>query len=100
MDGSREEEVKPAGPVQLKELDRVIGVKLLVRLSVPPEHTGALEPILISTGIESTVVIICALTEQIPKVATTLKYPPKIVLASGITGFCSVDVNVPGPVQL
>lgn len=52
------------------------------------------------TGDGSTVTVVVAVAEQPLVVAVTVYVPDAPVVTFGMDGFCAVDVNPLGPVQL
>lgn len=92
------EEVNDAGPVQAYVAPVTVGVDNVIVL---PAQTGELAVTVgvAGTAFTTTAVVAAALVHP-PTVAVTVYVPAMAAVAPVRTGFCVVDVNVEGPVQL
>ena len=91
-------DVKAFGPVQLYVAPATNGV---VKFITVPAHTGVLLPVVgvAGAGFTTTVVVPAALVQ--PPTVTVTEYVPAIArVEAAVLGFCKVEVNVFGPVQL
>ena len=91
-------EVNELGPVQLYVAPDKVGV---VRLIVDPAHTGELLPAVGVEGTEFTTTVVLPAKLVQPDTVTVTEYVPALAAAALLmVGFCDVDVNELGPVQL
>jgi hypothetical protein len=98
MEGFCEVDVKVFGPVQLYV---ALGTVLQVKFNVAPIHNGELLPAVGVAGIGfTTTVTVPAGPVQPFTVAVTEYVPLAATVAFTMDGFCDVEVNPFGPVQL
>jgi hypothetical protein len=98
IEGVRDDDVKPFGPVQLYVAPVMIDA---MRLRVEPAQIGLLLVAVGADGIELTVTLVVpGVLVQVPTVAVTEYVPDAAVVAFDIEGFWSDDVKPLGPVQL
>jgi hypothetical protein len=91
-------ELNELGPLQLKVAPTV---EVEVKLKVCPEHKGELAPIVNTVGVwfTTTFTVFAALAQ--PEIVAVTEYTPAAsVVAPTIVGFCAVEVNELGPLQL
>jgi ABC-type uncharacterized transport system ATPase subunit len=92
-------DVNPFGPVQLYVAP---GTVVAVKFKVDPAQIGELLPAVGAAGIgcTTTVTVPTGLTQPAALVAVTEYVPLAATVAFTMDGFCEVDVNPFGPVQL
>ena len=88
-------DVNPFGPVQEK-LAPADGVA--VKFKVAPAQIGELDPaVVVGNGL--TVTLTVEVDEQPFAITVTVYVPVAAVVAAGIVGFCTAEVNPFGPVH-
>jgi formaldehyde-activating enzyme involved in methanogenesis len=98
IDGFCRVDVNPFGPVQLYVAPAIVEA---VSCNVLPAQTGPLLLVVGGAGAALTVTLVVAEAEVQPLTVTVTLYAPEAaIMAFGIDGFCSDEVNPLGPVQL
>src|SRR5579859_2931195 len=98
MEGFWALDAKPFGPAQLYVAPATVEA---VRFSVDPAQMGPLLPAVGAEGVGLTVaVVVPGADGQLATVATTEYVPEAAAVAPTIDGFCALEVNPLGPVQL
>lgn len=97
MDGFCTAEVNPFGPVQEYVAP---ATRFDVRFNVLPSQMGLLLPAVGVAGVALIVTVVVAGVLAQPLLATTVYVPAAANVTFVIAGFCSVEVNPFGPVQL
>ena len=91
-------DVKPFGPVQLYVAPDTVEA---VKFSVDPSQRGPLLETVGTAGIALTTTVVLAEALLHPLAVVVTEYVPALLVVTlVITGFCKLEVNAFGPVQL